>query len=49
MIKSPQKRGPVPRKIDKFNPGLSQILNKVFWSKNMQLQLTKYCCAFTPR
>ena len=25
----------------KFNPGLSQILNKVFLSQNMQLELTK--------
>ena len=28
----------------KFNLGLSQILSKVFLSKNMQLELTKYCC-----
>ena len=33
----------------KFNPGLSQILNKVFSSKNMQLKLTEDCWAFTPR
>ena len=32
-----------------FNPGLSQILSKVFLSKNMQLELSKYCWAFTPR
>ena len=32
-----------------FNPGLSQILNKVFFSQNMQLELTKYCLAFTAR
>ena len=31
----------------KFNPGLSQILSKVFLSKNMLLELTKYCCVFT--
>ena len=36
-------QGPVPRKMVKFNPGLSQILSKVFLSKNMQLELTKYC------
>ena len=39
-------QGTVPRK---FIPGLSQILSKVFLSKNMQLELTKYCRAFTPR
>ena len=27
--------GPVPRKVVKFNPGISQILSKVFLSKNM--------------
>ena len=32
-----------------YNPGLSQIWSKVFLSKNMQLELTKYCRAFTPR
>ena len=30
--------GPDPRKMIKFNPGLSQILNKVFSSKKMQSQ-----------
>jgi len=30
-------------------PGWSQILSKVFLSMNMQLKLTKYCCAFTLR
>ena len=35
--------------MDKFNPGLSQILSKVFLSKNMLLELTKYFCVFTPR
>ena len=39
-------QGTVPRK---FIPGLNQILSKVFSSKNMQLELTKYCRAFTPR
>ena len=33
----------------KFKPGLSQILSKVFLSKNVQFELTKYCSAFTPR
>ena len=37
-------QGQVARKTVKFNPGLSQILSKVFLSKNMQLELyTKYC------
>ena len=40
---------PVPLKMVKFNPGLSQILSKVFLSKNMLLELTKYFCVFTPR
>ena len=26
----------------KFNPGLSQILSKVFLSQNMQLEFSKY-------
>ena len=34
--------GPLPRKMVKFNPGLSQILSKVFLSKNLLLELTKY-------
>ena len=38
-----------PRKVVKFNPGLSQILSKVFLSKNMQLELTTYSLAFTLR
>ena len=42
-------QGPVPLKMVKFNPGLSQILSKVFLSKNMLLELTKYFCVFTPR
>ena len=33
----------------KFNPGLSQILSKVFSSTNLSLELTKYFCVFTPR
>ena len=32
----------------KFNPGLSQTSSKVSLSKNMSLELTKYCCIFTP-
>ena len=31
--------GPVPRKMVKFNPGLSQILSEVFLSKKMQFEL----------
>ena len=41
--------GPVPRKMVNFNPGLSQILSKVFLSKSMSLELTKYCFIFTPK
>ena len=41
--------GPVPQKMVKFNPGLSQILSTVFSPKNMQLEVTKYCGAFTTR
>ena len=41
--------GPVPQKMVKFNPGLSQISSMVFLSKNMKLELTKHCLAFTPR
>ena len=40
---------PVPQKMVKFKPGLSQILSTVFFSKNMQFELTKYRSAFTPR
>ena len=40
---------PVPRKFVTFNPELNQILSKVFLPKNRQLDLTKYCRAFTPR
>ena len=39
----------VPRKMVKFNPGLSQISSTIFSSKNMQLELTKYRRAFTTR
>ena len=42
-------QSPVPLKMINFNTGLSQVLSKVFLSKNMQLELTKYCSAFTPR
>ena len=35
--------GPVPRKMVTFNPGLSLVLRKVFFSKDMQLKLKKYC------
>ena len=38
---------PVPRKIVKFNPGLSQMSSKVFLPENMYFELTKYCCVFT--
>ena len=34
-------QGPVPQKTVKFNPGLSQILSKVFLPENIQLELTK--------
>lgn len=40
---------PVSQKMVKFKPGLNQILSKVFLSKDMKLELTKYCSAFTPR
>ena len=33
--------GPVPRKVVKFNPVLSQTLSKVFLSKDMQLEQKK--------
>ena len=36
-------KGPFPRKMIKINSGSSQILSKVFVSKNMKLELTKYC------
>ena len=39
-------QGPFPRKMVKFNPGLSQILSKVFLSKNMSLEVKKYCGVF---
>lgn len=43
-------QGMVPRKMVKNNPGLRQILSKVFLSMNMQLlELTKDSWAFTPR
>ena len=36
-------QGPVPWKMVNFNPGLRQILSKFFLSKDMQLELIKYC------
>ena len=39
--------GPVPQKMVKFSPGLSQISSTVFSSKNMQLEVTRYCLVFT--
>ena len=39
----------VTQKMVKFNPGLSKILNKVFLSKNMQLELKRDCGTFAPR
>ena len=41
--------GPDRRKMVKFNPGLSQISSMVSSSKNIQLEVTKYCWAFTTR
>ena len=38
---------PVPRKMVQFNPGLSQILSKVFLSKNMPSELTNQLCLST--
>ena len=46
---SPKALGPVPWKMVQFNPGLSQILSKVFLSKNMLLELTKCCCVLTSK
>ena len=40
------RQGPVPRKMVKFNPGLSQISSKDFSSKNMQPEVTKYYLSF---
>ena len=37
--------GPVHQKIVNFNPGLSQVI----LSKDMQLKVTKYCWAVTPK
>ena len=42
-------QGAVPQKMVKFNPALSQILCKVFLSKNALLKLTKYFCVFTTK
>ena len=41
--------GPVPQKMVKFNPGVSQILRKVILCKKMLLEHTKYFGVFTPR
>ena len=35
--------GPVLLKMVKANPGLIHIFSKVFWCKNMELELTKFC------
>ena len=48
-LRNHKHQGLVPQKMVKFNPGLSQILSKVFLSKNVSLELTKYFLAFTPR
>ena len=40
---------PPPTPLPGLNPGLSQILSKVFLSKNMHHEHTKYYLAFTPR
>ena len=42
-------QGSFPRKMDKFNAGLSQISSNDFSSKNMQLEVTKYYWAFTTK
>ena len=41
-----KEQGLVPQKMVKFNTGLSQILSKVFLSKIMSLELTKYFCLY---
>ena len=46
------RQGPVPQKVVKFNPGLSQISSKVFLSKNMSLYTSlqnTVTCVFTSR
>ena len=43
----PKALGPVPRKMLQFNPGISQILSKVFLSENMSLELTNQFCLST--
>ena len=45
----PYKGVPPPPPLPGLNAGLNQILSKVFLSKNMHLEHTKYCLAFTPR
>ena len=42
----PKTLGPVPRKMVQFNPGLSQILSKVFLSENLSPELTNQLCLF---
>ena len=49
LNKRKKEQGWVPRKMVKFNPGLRKILNNVLLSKNLQLELTKNCWAFTLR
>ena len=44
---SPKALGLVPRKMVQFNPGLSQILSKVFLSENMSPELTNQLCLST--
>ena len=39
----------VPGKMVKFNLGLSQMSSMVFLSKNMQLEVAKYCWALATR
>ena len=45
-VQMPHPQGPVPWKLIKFNPGLSQILSKVFLSKNMWPKLSKILLSF---
>ena len=42
-------QGPVPRKMVKFNPGLSLVLSEVFLLRICNLSYKQSCCAFTPR
>ena len=36
------------KSVIRINIQMGQILSKVFLSKNMQFELSKYCSAFTP-